>query len=160
MRHASPTSFEARRADTLRPTVGDVPAMRIPARASIRYRVPRTINASVLRTSALRFWSRQPRPDGRGYCLTAPSGLGLIRGQRNADHFSVISREDTTVGKRGVAPDDISAEAHAGRLQHVPAADLFIPAGTEVGYDQVAHLVGHKEPVAVLDQEGRRRVGP
>ena len=30
---------------------------------------------SVLRTSAFHFWSRQPRSDGRGYCLPAPTGL-------------------------------------------------------------------------------------
>src|SRR5436189_6399936 len=52
-------------------------------------------------------------------------GRSLLR-QGGADDLLVVAREDALVGECRVAPNHLAAERGAGRLQHLPAADLGV----------------------------------
>ena len=55
--------------------------------------------------------------------LSRPNGLfSQVGGQRNADEFLVVAREQATLGERWVTPPDRAAEGGAGRRHDVRPA--------------------------------------
>src|SRR5947208_3250187 len=69
------------------------------------------------------------------FLCCAASGNWLLR-QRHADQFLIVAGEHALLGEGGMAPYDVALECLAGRLVHVPAADLVVTLGAELGDDE------------------------
>lgn len=63
-----------------------------------------------------------PPPAGSSACITRSGSFG----KGDAHELFVVPREQTAPGKGGVAPDDVAAEAFAGGVEHVEAAEFLI----------------------------------
>ena len=82
-----------------------------------------------------------------------PVVLGSL-GRGDADEFSVVTGEDTAVGKCRMAPDDFPPEALIRRVENVHAREFFIAGGAEMGQDQIACFAHQPCAVLMANQEG------
>ena len=78
-------------------------------------------------------------------------GLFIALGQVVAPDLVIVTQVDTTVGKRGVRPDEHPAGDLVSGLDEFGATQLLVAAWLKFGDDQLSKIISQKKPVTLFD---------